>query len=172
MTKPTGRPSVDLSESSVHGDAQAELESDDVATQERLDRLETLTGSADEDPPAFEGEMAQQFDELEASTEEELDALQVNLNQDDDPYGGQDGSGRVSDDVAEEQIAAYTEVGPMAEDRGGISVVPGREDTSEELRRHHPLAEIDGSDAVVEGNIDEPLDEDDTDRRVEEGTAA
>jgi len=75
--------------------------------------------------------MAQQFDELEASTEEELDALQVNLNQDDDPYGGQDGSGRVSDDVAEEQIAAYTEVGPMAEDRGGISVVPGREDTSE-----------------------------------------
>jgi len=163
---------VDLSESSVHGDAQAELESDDVATQERLDRLETLTGSADEDPPAFEGEMAQQFDELEASTEEELDALQVNLNQDDDPYGGQDGSGRVSDDVAEEQIAAYTEVGPMAEDRGGISVVPGREDTSEELRRHHPLAEIDGSDAVVEGNIDEPLDEDDTDRRVEEGTAA
>jgi len=39
MTKPTGRPSVDLSESSVHGDAQAELESDDVATQERLDRL-------------------------------------------------------------------------------------------------------------------------------------
>jgi hypothetical protein len=172
MTKPKGLESVDLSESSVYGDAQPELESDDVATEERLDRLETLTGGADEDPPAFDGEMAQQFDELNASTEEELDALQVNLDQDDDPYGGQDGSGRVNDDVAEEQIAAFTEVGPMAEDRGGVSVVPGREDTSRELRSHHPQAEMDGSDAVVEGNIDEPLDEDDTDRRVEEGTAA
>ena len=170
MAKHIARDKVDLSESSVHGDTQ--LDSDDVATEERLARLESLTGGADEDPPLFAGDMAQQFDELNAGTEEELDALRVNLTQDDDPFGGRDGSGMVTDDVAEEQIAAFTEVGPMSEDRGGISVTPGREDTSRALRSHHPQAGMDGSDAVVEGNIDEPLDEDDSARKVEEGTAA
>jgi len=172
MAMQTGRSHVDLSESSVYGNAQTELDSDDVASEDRLARLEAITGGGDEDPPVFEGEMAQQFDELDAETEEELDALQVNLTQDDDPFSGRDGSGRVNDDVAEEQIAAFTEVGPMADDRGGVSVTPGREDTSRALRSHHPQAEMDGSDAVVEGNIDEPLDEDDSDRKVEEGTAA
>jgi hypothetical protein len=172
MAKQMGRSHVDLSESSVYGDAQTELDGDDVASEDRLERLETITGGADEDPPVFEGEMAQQFDELNAGTEEELDALKVNLMQDDDPFGSRDGSGRVVDDIAEEQIAEFTEVGPMVADRGGVSVAPGNEDTSDELRRHHPQAEMDGYDAVVEGSIDDPLDEDDSDRKVEEGTAA
>lgn len=152
---------VDLSESSVYGNGQTEVDSDDVATEDRIDRLEAITGGADKEPPVFEGKLGRQFDALDASTEEELDALKVDLVQDGDPFGGCDGSGQVADDVAEEQIAAFTEVGPMADDRGGESVAPSREDTSAKLRRHRPHPEAgDDSDAIVEGNIDPPLDED------------
>jgi hypothetical protein len=152
---------VDLSESSVYGNGQTELDSDDVATADRLDRLEAITGGADEEPPVVEGKLGRQFDALDASTEEELDALKVDLVQDGDPFGGRDGSGRVDDDVAEEQIAAFTEVGPMVDGRGGESVAPGRDDTSAVLLRHRPHLEAgDDSDAIVEGNIDPPLDED------------
>jgi hypothetical protein len=155
------RVDVDLSESSVYGNGQPELDSDDVATADRIDRLEVITGGADEEPPVFEGKLGRQFDALDASTEEELDALKVDLVQDGDPFGGRDGSGRVADDVAEEQIAAFTEVGPMVDNRGGESVAPGIEDTSAVLRRHHPYSEAGvASDAIVEGNIDPPLDED------------
>ena len=152
---------VDLSESSVYGNGQTELDSDDVATADRLDRLEAITGGADEEPPVVEGKLGRQFDALDASTEEELDALKVDLVQDGDPFGGRDGSGRVDDDVAEEQIAAFTEVGPMVDGRGGESVAPGRDDTSAVLLQHRPHPEAgDDSDAIVEGNIDPPLDED------------
>jgi hypothetical protein len=49
----------------------------------------------------------------------------------------------------------------MVDDRGGESVAPGREDTSAALRRHRPYSEAgDDSDAIMEGNIDAPLDED------------
>jgi N utilization substance protein A len=97
---------------------------------------------------------------LDASTEEELDALKVDLVQDGDPFDARDGSGRVDDDVAEEQIAAFTEVGPAALDRGGESVAPGRDDTSAVLLRHRQRSEGGGdSDAIVEGYIDPPLDE-------------
>jgi N utilization substance protein A len=84
----------------------------------------------------------------------------VDLVQDGDPFGGRDGSGRVDDDVAEEQIAAFTEVGPMVDGRGGESVAPGRDDTSAVLLRHRQRSEGGGdSDAIVEGYIDPPLDE-------------
>ena len=151
---------VDLSESSVYGNGQTELDSDDVATADRLDRLEAITGGADEEPPVVEGKLGRQFDALDASTEEELDALKVDLVQDGDPFDARDGSGRVDDDVAEEQIAAFTEVGPAALDRGGESVAPGRDDTSAGLLRHRQRSEGGGdSDAIVEGYIDPPLDE-------------
>ncbi len=163
----SGRADVDLSESSIYGNEQTELDSDDVATAERIDRLEAITGGADEEPLVLEGKLGRQFDALDAGTEEELDALQVDLSQDGDPFGERDGSGRVDDDVAEEQIAAFTEVGPMADDRGGQSVAPGRDDTSATLRRHRPHSESgddwdadDDPDAILEGNIDPPLDED------------
>ncbi len=157
---------VDLSESSVYGNGRTEPDRDDVATADQIDRLEAITGGADEDFPALEGKLGRQFDALDASTEEELDALELDLVEDGDPFGARDGSGRVDDDVAEEQIAAFTEVGPMADDRGGESVAPGRDDTSGVLRRHRRQLEadddsdVDGdSDAILEGNIDPPLDE-------------
>ncbi len=160
------RADVDLSESSIYGNEQAELDSDDVATAERIDRLESITGGADDEPLVLEGKLGRQFDALDAGTDEELDALELDLVQDGDPFDARDGSGRVDDDVAEEQIAAFTEVGPMADDRGGESLAPGREDTSAVIRRHRAHFEADDdsdvdddSDAIVEGNIDPPLDE-------------
>jgi N utilization substance protein A len=155
-----GRANVDLSESSVYGNGQTKLESNDVATADRIDRLEAIIGGAEEEPLVVEGKLGRQFDALDASTEEELDALKVDLVQDGDPFDARDGSGRVDDDVAEEQIAAFTEVGPAALDRGGESVAPGRDDTSAVLLRHRQRSEGGGdSDAIVEGYIDPPLDE-------------
>jgi hypothetical protein len=155
----SGRADVDLSESSVHG-KETELDSDDAATADRIDRLESIIGGVDEEPLVVEGKLGRQFDALDASTEEELDALEVDLVQDGDPFGARDGSGRVDDDVAEEQIAAFTEVGPLANDRGAESVAPGRDDTSAVLLRHHERSEVDDdSDAILDGNLDPPLDE-------------
>jgi hypothetical protein len=150
------------------------LDSDDVASADRIDRLETITGGVDEEPQVFEGRLRRQFDALDASTEEELDALKVDLLQDGGPLGARDGSGRVTDDVAEEQVAAFTEVGPASVDRGGESLAPGREDTSAALRRHRLYSEAGGdSDAILEGNIDPPLDEgleeDDPEHRGQSG---
>jgi hypothetical protein len=155
------RANVDLSESSVYGNGQAEFETDDVATADEIDCLEAIAGSAEEEPRVVEGKLGWQFDALDASTEEELDALKLDLDQDDQPFEAGEGSGRVDDKVAEEQVAAFTEVGPAALDRGGVSVVPGRDDTSAVLLRHHRRSEAgEDSDAILEGNIDPPLDED------------
>ena len=154
-----GRADVDLSESSVYGNGKRELDGDDVTTADQIDRLEMVTGGADEEPLVLKGKLGREFDALDASTEEELDALELDLVQDGDLFEASDGTGRVDDDVAEEQIAGFTEVGPMAEDRGGESVAPGRDDTSGVLRRHHRHLEADDdSDAILEGNIDPPLD--------------
>jgi hypothetical protein len=148
----SGRADVDLSESSVYGD--------DVATKDRIDRLEAIAGGDDKGPLVLKGKLRRQFDALDASTEEELDALQVDLVQEGDAFDARDGSGRVDDDVAEDQIAAFTEVGPMADDRGAVSVAPGRNDTSAVLRRHRPHSEAGNDwDEIVESNIDPPLDE-------------
>jgi hypothetical protein len=144
----------------VYGNGQTELDGDDSATADQIDRLRVITGGADEEPHVLGGKLARQFDALDAGTEEELDALELDLVQDDDRFGARDGSGRVDDDVAEVQIAAFTEVGPMSDDRGGESVAPGRDNTSAVLRRHRPHSEAgDDWDTILEGNIDPPLDE-------------
>jgi hypothetical protein len=150
------RTRVDLNESSVY--AEDKSQSDDLATDAELDRLENITGGADEALIA-EGELGRQLDELDASTNEELDALKVNLYQEDERPAARDGSGLIVDDAAEERIARFTESDPRESDIGAISVEPGREDTSSVLRRHHSNSTIAGSDAVVEGNLDEPMDE-------------
>ncbi len=163
----SGTADVDLSESSLYGKEQTELDGDDVATADQIDRLEAITGGDDEEPLVLERKLRRQFDALDAGTDEELDALELDLVQDGDPFDARDGPGRVDDDVAEEEIAAFTEVGPMADDRGGESVAPGRDDTSAVMKRHRPHSEAndysdadDDSDAILEGNIDPPLDED------------
>jgi hypothetical protein len=167
------RTRVNLNESSVYADDKSPLDpnqSDDLATDADLDRLETITGGADE-PLIAEGDLGQKFDELDVSTEEELDALKVNLLQEDERPNARDGSGLIVDDAAEERIARFTESDPRESDMGAISVEPGREEASSVLRRHHPNTTIARSDAVVEGNLDEPMDETKTEPRADEGTA-
>jgi len=160
MANPEKGNQVDLSESSVYTDknpAPASNTSDDFATDTAIDRLEMITGGADE-PNIAEGELGQKLDELDASTEEELDALEVNLFQDDERHNSRDGSGLIVDDAAEERIARFTEADPMQSDLGAISVVPGRDDTSSVLRRHSN-ASLGHQNAVVDENLEEPKDE-------------
>jgi transcription termination/antitermination protein NusA len=164
---------VDLNESSIYADktpAPASNQSDDFATETALDRLELITGGAEE-PALTEGELGQKFDELDASTEEELDALEVNLLQEDERPNSRDGSGLIVDDAAEERIARFTESDPMQSDLGAISVEPGRDDTSATLRKHYSDTSIANSDAVIGSNLDEPMDETVDDSKADEGTA-
>lgn len=109
---------------------------------------------------------------LNATTDEEVDALRVDLFQEDERPNARDGSGRVVDDLAEAKVAEFTEVGPRADDRGAESLEPGRDDTSRTLRRHHPNTSIARAEDVVEGNLDEPREETRAERKVDEGTAA
>lgn len=149
----------------------AAVRNDDIATKATLDRLEKITGEVDE-PALFEGELRREMDELDAETDEEVDALEMDLLQEDEMANPGDGSGRIVDDVSEEDLARFTEVGPDAPDRGAISVAPGRDDTSKTLRRHYLNTEIARADAVVEDNLDEPMDEIEVDREPDEGTGA
>ncbi|HEX4038661.1 MAG TPA: transcription termination factor NusA [Acidobacteriaceae bacterium] len=93
----------------------------------------------------------------EASTDEEIAALEQDLTQSDEEPASRDGSGIIDDEVAEERLAEVTEVGPDLDEEGAESVVPGREDVSERL------AENDGStdedEAVAEGDLEEVKDE-------------
>jgi N utilization substance protein A len=141
-------------------------------TEATLERLEALTGGAEDERAILEGEPGREMDELDASSGEEVDALKVNLMQDGGDFSARDGSGLVVDDIAEEKIAEFTDVGPFQGDQGAISLVPGRDDTSARIRRHHPNTQIARADAVVEGNLDEPQDENIEERKVDEGTAA
>ena len=147
---------------------------DDVATEATLERLEAIAGGADEDDPRLllDRNLSREVDKLDAITEEEIDALRVDLVQDEGESHTTDSSGRVVDDVAEEEVARFTEVGPMQPDQGVVSVEPGRDDTSRVLRRHHPNTTVARAQDVVEGNLDEPRNEEVTERKVDEGTAA
>lgn len=145
----------------------------DVADEATLERLEAIAGGADEDDPQLflDADLRREADKLDASIEEEIDALKLDLEGDGGESHTDDTSGRVVDDVAEEELARFTEVGPMQPDQGVVSVEPGREDTSARLRRHHPNTVARAQD-VVEGNLDEPRDEEVGERKVDEGTAA
>jgi hypothetical protein len=173
-----GRGRVDLSESSVWGHAEEDgantnnvTADGDTAREAAIDRLEAISGGAD-DPLIAEGELGEQFDELDASTEEEVDALKVNLLQDNPLPHARDGSGYIVDDIAEERISRLTETGPFQDGQGTISVAPGNDDTSATLRRHRPNTEGSHTDAIVEGNVDAPQDEIKSDAMADEGTGA
>jgi N utilization substance protein A len=146
--------SIDFANGSMRDRGQ-----DDVASEDLLDRLEQITGGSEE-PVLFQGDIGRQKARQDAATEEELDALQVNLVQDDDSRRNtQYGTGVIVDDVAQERIAGATEVGKELEDRGVNAVVPGREDTSARLRRRHPDTGMAPTGSVVEGNVEETPDE-------------
>ena len=94
---------------------------DDVADAATIERLEAIAGGADEDDPRqiLDPGLSREIDKLDAVTEEEIDALRVDLSQDGGESHTTDSSGRVVDDVAEEELARFTEVGPMQPDQGG-----------------------------------------------------
>ncbi len=131
---------------------------EETITREIIKRVEALTGNIDL-PALFGGELARKIDELDASTDEEIDALQVDLLQEPDLPEPSRGSGRIVDELSEEDLARFTEVGPDASVRGARSVVPSREDTSGTLRRHYTHIENVPEEAIVEDNLDEPMDE-------------
>lgn len=119
-----------------------------------------------------EGDLARQVAALNASTDEEVDALRVNLVQDQRGHDTRNGTGKIVDELARERMAGMTETGPELDDKGVVSVVPGRDNPSGILRRHHPNMEIARSQDLGEGNMDEPRDESRMERKVDEGTAA
>jgi N utilization substance protein A len=108
----------------------------------------------------------------EASTDEEIDALRQDLTQSGEETASEDGSGQITDEVAEERLAEITEVGPDLETEGAETVVPGREDTSERLAQHETNPEVARDEAVVEGNVEEVREEAFGEKKVDEGTGA
>jgi hypothetical protein len=150
---------------------QAGTTPDELDNESDVERVEVLAFGVDNSDDVEADDLSEKLSELAATTEEEVDALRVNLVQDDYPPTTRDSSGRLVDDYAEERLARFTEADPMLGDNGVVNVEPGRDDTSRILRRHHPNTTIARSDAVVEGNIDEPMDETIMERKVDEGTA-
>ncbi|HTJ31168.1 MAG TPA: hypothetical protein VL346_11740 [Acidobacteriaceae bacterium] len=133
---------------------------------------QSLHDAAEQEAEARVASVRAAFD---AATDEEIDALQLDLTQEDERprrrSGAAYGSGRIVDDVAEERLAEFTEVGRDLDEEGAESLVPGLDDTSQVLREHHPHAEFARADAIVEGNFDEPRDEEREERGVDEGKA-
>lgn len=119
-----------------------------------------------------QGKLGHEINKLNASAEEEVRALKVDLLQDPEQARVRDSSGRVVDELAEAEVAKFTEVGPLTGDRGAKSLTPGRDDTGKRLRKHHPKTAVARAEEVVEGNLDEPEEESLTERKVDEGTAA
>ena len=125
------------------GDLSAGFETtpDDLDNDSDVERVEVLAAGVEDKRDIEADGLGEKLAELAATTEEEVDALRVNLLQDDEPPGTRDSSGRVVDD------------------------------TSRVLRRHHHNTTIARSDAVVGGNLDEPMDESIAKRKVDEGTS-
>jgi len=168
MAKQPESRNIDFPNSSLHGGGRQE----DIARTNALDHLEKVTGGA-EQPTTRRSDMAREVARLNAETDEEVDALRVNLAQDDDSMQNtRYGTGKIVDDMAKDRIAGMTEVGRDLDDKGVNSVVPGRDNTSSVLRSRHLNTGIARAQNVGEGNLDEPRDESKLDRKVDEGTAA
>jgi N utilization substance protein A len=130
-----------------------------------------------EERPATEEAVAKSDEEVvakaraieDAQANEEIDALTLDQEGVREAPDERDGSGRISDDVARMRMEELTESGPDLDDIGGVSETPGREDTSEILASHNPNYEIARSEAVDDGNVEEPSDETRQDAKVDEG---
>ena len=106
----------------------------------------------------------------EASSEEEIAALEQDLTQSGEEPVSADGSGSIVDEVAEERMAELTEVGPGLDEEGAESLVPGREDVSERLVENETDPEAADDEAVVEGNVEEVREEALGEKEVDEET--
>jgi N utilization substance protein A len=131
-----------------------------------------------EERPATEGgALAKSDEELvakaraieDAQVAEEIDALTLDQEGEREAPDTVDGSGRLSDDVTRMRLEELTESGPDLDDIGGISEAPGQENVSKTLASHVPNYEIARSEAVDEGNVEEPSQETLQDRKVDEG---
>jgi N utilization substance protein A len=177
---------VDLSESSVYGkdESAPAARRGDIADAATIERLEEMVGGSlsvveapgestedTQDAAALsrDPELARLSARADAETEEEIDALRLGLTQEDERPDTRDGSGRIRDELAEERLAEVTETGPLLDEEGAESLVPGRFDTGAVLAAHHPNTEIARAEAVVEGNLDESRDERREDVKVDEG---
>jgi transcription termination/antitermination protein NusA len=87
----------------------------------------------EERPTPVASEAAAEKAASDASLSEEEDALKLDLTQEGEEAQTKDGSGRISDEVAEEQIEEVTESSAAIEDEGAESLAPGHQDTSEKL---------------------------------------
>jgi transcription termination/antitermination protein NusA len=89
-----------------------------------------------------------------AQTDEEIDALTQDLYQAGEEGVSPEGSGLISDELAEERLAELTEEGPGLDEVGAASLDAGERDVSEQLVKHRTTA-----DDVGEGNVEESKDE-------------
>ena len=89
-----------------------------------------------------------------AQTDEEIDALTQDLYQAGEEGVSPEGSGLISDELAEERLAELTEEGPGLDEEGAASLDAGERDVSEQLVKHRTTA-----DGVGEGNVEESKDE-------------
>src|SRR5579864_4428525 len=91
------------------------VSSGDVADAATIERLEAIAGGADEDDPRLllDPNLSREMSKLDATIEEEVDALRVDLVQDGGVSRTTDSTGRVVDETAEEELARFTETGPM-----------------------------------------------------------
>ncbi len=130
-----------------------------------------------EERPAAGGAVVKSDEELvakaraieDAQVEEEIDALTLDQEGEREAPDTEDGSGRISDDIARMRLEELTESGPDLDDIGGVSEAPGREDTSKTLASHVPNYEIARSETVDEGNVEEASQESRQDSKVDEG---
>jgi transcription termination/antitermination protein NusA len=106
----------------------------------------------------------------DAQVEEELDALTLDQEGERETPDTEDGSGRISDDIARIRMEELTESGADLDDVGGVSESPGREDTSATLASHVPNYEIARSETVDEGSVEEVSQESRQDSKVDEGS--
>jgi N utilization substance protein A len=161
--------------SGVASTASLEADQVDAGTIDALERLTGGDADADLDAAAeteLTGADAEAAELSAAETDEEIEALELGLTQEDELPEMRDGSGAIADELAEERLAELTETGPLLDEEGAESLVPGREDTSTQLAAHNPNFDVARSEAVVEGQADEARDEIRQDAKVDEGTGA
>jgi transcription termination/antitermination protein NusA len=105
----------------------------------------------------------------DAQVAEEIDALNLDGRGEREIPDTEDGSGRISDDIARVRMEELTESGRDLDEIGAISESPGREDTSETLASHVPNYEIARSETIDEGNVEEVSQETRQEPKVDEG---